>query len=740
MAYDGRIRIDTSIDSKGFNTGVSSMVAGSKKLLAILGIAFSIKAAFDFGKTAVSAAADLSSAMVGLQSIVEGTGNSFSQAKGFINDYIKDGLVPITNATTAYKNLLMRGYDTSQIEKVLVALKNSAAFGRQASLTLGMAVQSATEGLKNENSILVDNSGVTKNVTMMWKDYAASIGTTVGSLTKQQKIQAEVNGITEETRFQMNDAAKLSGAYAGQVAALGVSFYNLKVAIGNSIIPIISAVMPAIKKAVDWLVIFFNKVAQFMSVLFNVQISGAIDSINGLADSTNDAADAQENLADATKEAGKAAKGALAPFDELNVLQMETSDSTSSNAATTDVAGVGAIGDITDSMTEIDPKIKESAEKIRAWFVDAWTWVKQAAIDTWDWIKQAGIDTWNWLVTAWGNIGTFFTDLWEGIKTGASTAWEWILSVWNPIAEWFSTNVIAPISESFSRFVDALKEFANVIYEGFIKPVVDWFMVNLWPIIKKVFSWIGDFIKSELSVLGDLWKKFADWMVNLFSVSWEWLKNVFKNVWDLIVSIFKNVWVMFSGVVSGIIDTFTGIITFLTGVFTGNWKKAWEGIKQIFEGIWNVVASISKGVINTIIDLINAMIRGIVSGVNAAINALNSIHINIPDWIPGVGGRSWGISIGQVNAPQIPRLATGAVIPANAPFAAVLGDQKSGTNIEAPESLIRKIIQEEMGSQTPQRVTIDFGNSSLSTLIRTLNPVIKQENDRRGTSLLDGVS
>lgn len=50
--------------------------------------------------------------------------------------------------------------------------KDSAAFGRQSSLSLGEAVKSATEGIKNENSILVDNAGVTKNVSMMWEEYA----------------------------------------------------------------------------------------------------------------------------------------------------------------------------------------------------------------------------------------------------------------------------------------------------------------------------------------------------------------------------------------------------------------------------------------------------------------------------------------------------------------------------------------------------------------------------------------
>ena len=163
--YDGSIRIDTKINSSGFNNGIKNINSGlmaitkSLKNIAIAaGVAFSVKAVLDFGKASVSAATEMQNALMGLQSIMEGQGRSFQKAKGFIDEYISDGLIPATKAITAYKNLALRGYDDSQIQQVLIALKDSAAFGRQASYSLGEAVETATEGLKNENSILVDLS------------------------------------------------------------------------------------------------------------------------------------------------------------------------------------------------------------------------------------------------------------------------------------------------------------------------------------------------------------------------------------------------------------------------------------------------------------------------------------------------------------------------------------------------------------------------------------------------------
>ena len=97
------------------------------------------------------------------------------------------------------------------------------------------------------------------------------------------------------------------------------------------------------------------------------------------------------------------------------------------------------------------------------------------------------------------------------------------------------------------------------------------------------------------------------------------------------------------GVVDGFKKIFNGIITFITGVFTGNWKKAWEGVKNIFKGIVDTLWSIIKFPLNLIID-----------GINALIGGLNKIKFDVPDWIPLIGGKKFGFNI-----PKIPKLAVG---------------------------------------------------------------------------------
>lgn len=122
-------------------------------------------------------------------------------------------------------------------------------------------------------------------------------------------------------------------------------------------------------------------------------------------------------------------------------------------------------------------------------------------------------------------------------------------------------------------------------------------------------------------------------------------------------------------------------------VFTAEW---WKNLgKKVMNGL---IAGFEAG-INGIIGMFEKMINWIVGG-------LNKISFNVPNWIPGIGGKKFGFNIPEVNFGRvsIPRLAQGAVIPPNREFLAVLGDQRSGNNIEAPESLIRKIVREEVGN------------------------------------------
>ncbi len=249
----------------------------------------------------------------------------------------------------------------------------------------------------------------------------------------------------------------------------------------------------------------------------------------------------------------------------------------------------------------------------------------------------------------------------------ATTAWEAICSV----ASVATTVLGSAISFLTSPIGIAIAAIAAIIAIGVL-------LYENWDTISAKASEVWAFVQNKFS-------EFDAFLQNVFATDWTEQFGAFGNILNAFFANVKNVW-------EAIKKVFSGIVAFVKGVFSGDWKKAWEGIKQVFSGIWDGMQAAIKGPINMIIGAINGLISGVVSGVNAVIRTLNKIHFNIPDWLPVFGGKEFGFSISEVSAPQIPYLARGAVLPANRPFLAMLGDQKHGTNIEAPLSTIQEAV------------------------------------------------
>lgn len=305
-------------------------------------------------------------------------------------------------------------------------------------------------------------------------------------------------------------------------------------------------------------------------------------------------------------------------------------------------------------------------------------------------------------------IGNFLGDVYEKIilpfltwliETGLPTVIEWLGKFFDFLSEhqWiidllgatllgaFAASKIVALITSIMGAIELLMSIIGT--KGLIGllggPLAVAIAATIAILILLVTHW--DTVKNTMNTI-------KDWIANAFVHDWTkefgylgvylnaWFKNI-KNLWD------------------GVKQIFNGIITFVKGVFTGNWRQAWEGVKQIFAGVWNSFAAIVKAPINTIIAFINSFLYAIQTMQNSFANALNSMSISLPHWLEKLTGfSSVGFNVGYWSAPMVPYLAQGAVIPPNREFMAVLGDQKSGNNIEAPESLIRRIVREESGN------------------------------------------
>lgn len=545
-----------------------------------------------------------------------------------------------------------------------------------------------------------------------------SIGLAIGGLS------IAVIGIGKAIWKSMEDVFTAGSAGGKQITQIKDAFEGLKSALAVAFLPLLTAAMPVIMTVVDWLTRMLNIVARIIGGL-----TGQAAVLQYVAGSAKSAAGSTGSMAKNTEKANKAAKGALAAFDELNVLQRKNEEEDMAGG------GGGALGNgmQTIQMPSIDVKAwwDQTWANIKQWFVDAWEDIKQWFADAWEWIKTDGAD---WAAGVVNSIIEFFKNGWETNKQLAKDAWEKIKEVWGVVSAWFDENVIQPVLNFFKNGWETNKQIFNDAVA---------FLKDGWETNKQKFI--------------DAWQT----VIDFFKSGWEDNKQRAKDAWEKIKTAWNNVGVWFK---TNVLDP---IGNFFKEGFEGNkqraidawekiktvWKKAGEWftinvidpikegfktaldwIKEKWETIFGDVKDFTKNTINTIIDFINGMIRAVASGINGIIGGLNSIKVTIPKWVPVFGGESWGINVPTVAAPQIPRLATGAVIPPHAEFLAMLGDQRSGRNLEAPEGLIRQIIREEMGN-LEGNFTFEFAGN-LGALVRELKPHIARENIRMGGSLI----
>jgi phage-related protein len=499
-----------NVDSQA-NSAATKISSSLSKIGKAALAAFSVTAVVKFGKECLRVATETSNAWIGLNSILTGQGKSFDQAKAFIQDYISDGLVPLNNAVAAYKNLALRGYSSDQIQKTMNALKNSATFARQSTYSLGDAVQTATEGLKNENSVVVDNAGVTKNVAKMWEDYAKSVGKTTNQLTQAEKIQAEVNGILEETKFQSNDAAIYASTYSGKLAQLNTAFTNLKTAVGNVIQPIAKLFIPIITTAVNAVTRLFTALSGLLS-LFGLKADSVETVSSGLGDLANQAgtaSDAISGVGDSAKKAGKDAKKAsnnLAAFDNLNVLQKDTDTSSgSSGGSGGSSAGIKDTLDVSSTITEDTSAFDGLIGR-----------VKELAS-----IFKEGFDI------------SFGDTNFDGIIGHLNGIKDTIINIWtDPKVVNSASNWVNTVCYSLGQAIGAVARIGTNIVEGLVGSIDKYLSQNKERIKTHICN-MFDISSADLALTGNLWQALGE-------ISDVFKSDTAKQIGANIIAIFTN--------------------------------------------------------------------------------------------------------------------------------------------------------------------------------------------------------
>lgn len=189
--------------------------------------------------------------------------------------------------------------------------------------------------------------------------------------------------------------------------------------------------------------------------------------------------------------------------------------------------------------------------------------------------------------------------------------------------------------------------------------------------------------------------------------------NAIAGVFKFIASVATGILVPALKAVQFIIDILANIVKALANVF----KVAFDGIKKAIDALINVI----RKPFNAIVGGLEGLANGVIKAINGMIKAMNMLSFDVPDWVPLIGGQKFGFNIKTLGEIKIPRLAQGAVIPPNNEFLAMLGDQKHGTNIEAPLDTIKQALAEVLaevgGAGSREPIILQVNGRALAKVV-----------------------
>lgn len=454
---------------------------------------------------------------------------------------------------------------------------------------------------------------------------------------------------------------------------LQLQFTGLKMAVIQLAAPLLQVLLPAVQTVIGAITRLTLSIAQALQTFFL-----GSQTTDGFTDSVNNAVTGSNKL-----------KKSLAGFDQITRL--------SDNSSSGSILSSQTITELTGNWKKLSDKLTQILSPLKA--LDF-----TPAAKSLERLKTA--------------LEPITRTLFAGLE------WAWY-NLFVPLAQWTVEKLLPVFLDTLTaalnglgRIVEELKPVFQWLWENFLKPLAQWAgdqiisgLQGLTDKLNGVSGWIGKnqspvdkIIASGKSLSELLAQMVTDAMglntaTNAVSGSFGTLLQGFFSAINPFSNTNTALGAM-STTLSGLANAF-GLVDTASSTVWGNiksiWEKAWNWLK---EKTVDPAYSGLKDTVNAIIGLINRMLSGFCTGINTVSGAVNKLSFKVPDWVPVIGGKQMGFDLKTVTAPQIPYLAQGAVLPANKPFMAVVGDQRHGTNIEAPLTTIQEAVALVMQDQT----------------------------------------
>lgn len=307
-------------------------------------------------------------------------------------------------------------------------------------------------------------------------------------------------------------------------------------------------------------------------------------------------------------------------------------------------------------------------------------------VENWDAIKAWFVEVGEWI---YNNVivpvGDFFVELWEGIKEFGIGAWEGIKDAWNTVATWFDKKVIQPVCKFFKGLWES----------------VSGFFVDLWISIKVTWKTVANWFDNKV----------IQPIVGFFTGLWEDVSGIFVDLWEDIKGVWETVATWFD----------EHVIQPIVGFF----EDMWKGL---------------KGIINGILAGVETVVNGFVAAINWVIDGLNKISFDVPDWVPGIGGKTLGFNIKHVAEVSLPRLEKGGLVNAGQLFVAneagpeLVGQYGNKSAVMNNEQIVRSVSDGVYAANAEQTALIREQNNLLREMVGLL-----ASGENGGTDLLSAV-
>jgi hypothetical protein len=615
-----------------------------------------------------------------MQYDVEELTNSIKYAKGELAAMESSGTAFIDPTTTE---------EYSKVSEKLLDVQN-----KQEVLNQKMRETAANEKTIGAGAKDIEKVGKSaKKSSGLISDMAKRIKQTVVSFAIFDAVMKVSQTISKAFTEGIQNMAKYSSEFNGKMSEMASASATLKNSIGALTAPIISALTPAIVTLCTWLTNAINATNRFIA---------AISGKSTWTKAKKQQVDYAASL-DKTAGAAKKAAGALAAFDDLNVLQKNDSGSGSGGTSGASGSGYEEV-----PLTEKDFEWVKNVKKIFETMLPIVLAIA-AALLTWkiasfltDLLAMSSIlgTIVSWLVVIAGFALTIYSlfDMWTngvdwenliGYIVGTSLAVGGLYALFGPMVAGIALIVISIaglitalhdirenglnaqntcllLVSAFGLVVGTFMAFGAVaasVVAGIlliVAGIAD--LINNGVNLKNGILIVAGVFTSLLLTAGVVVASIAALIAGLvLAIVADW-DNFKRTVLEPIVEWGLVMLSNFTQIGDGIKEIFSGITTFLKGVFTGDWKMAWTGIKTFFVGVWDVIVGCLKSSVNFVIGALNTAYNAICGVINACISAINKISFTVPDWVPGLGGKQFGgFNLQKIQPVNIPYLANGGI-------------------------------------------------------------------------------